>query len=254
MTDITLQQVEVFILVFLRVTAIIGSIPVLANKSVPVRVKGGLSIVTAMLITPFVPEYDIPAALLPLVLKMAGEVCIGIIIGLTVRFIFSGIQLAGQLIGFQMGFAIVNVVDPLSSSQVSIISQFIYILAILIFFAVNGHHLFLYAIAESYKILPGFTFQLSGQLIESIVMTAKDIFILALKIGIPIITLLLLTSVGLGLIARTVPQMNIFIVGFPLKIGVGLIGLGLTLQFMAKALGVVFGSIGTQLKILMQLM
>jgi flagellar biosynthetic protein FliR len=251
---ITAEQIEAFVLIFLRVTAIIVVIPILGNRTVPLRVKGGLSIIIAFLILPFVhypaASYDV----ITLVLKMLGEVLIGIIIGLTGRLLFAGIQLAGQLVGFQMGFAIVNVVDPVSSSQVSIIAQLQYLLAALIFFAVNGHHVFLYAIAESYNIIPPLDFNFSGPLMDSLLSLSRDIFIVAVKTGAPIMTILLLTSVGLGLIARTVPQINIFIVGFPLKIGIGLIGIGLTLPIFVRIVGTLFVTVEGKIKLLMQLM
>jgi len=251
---ITAGQIETFVFIFLRVSAIIVVIPILGNRTVPLRVKGGLSIIIAFLIFPFIQYPVVSYEIVPLVLKMAGEILIGIIIGLTGRLLFAGIQLAGQLIGFQMGFAIVNVVDPVSSSQVSIIAQFQYLIAALIFFAVNGHHIFLYAIAESYNIIPPLDFHFSGPLMDSLISLSRDIFIVAVKTGAPIMAILLLTSVGLGMIARTVPQINIFIVGFPLKIGIGLIGIGLTLPIFVKIVGTVFVMVEGKIKVLMQLM
>jgi len=251
---ITAEQIETFVLIFLRVSAIIVVIPILGNRTVPLKVKGGLSIIIAFLIFPFVHYPAASYEVISLILKMAGEVLIGIIIGLTGRLLFAGIQLAGQLVGFQMGFAIVNVVDPVSSSQVSIIAQFQYLIAALIFFAVNGHHVFLYAIAESYNIIPPLGFHFSGPLMDSLLSLSGDIFIVAVKTGAPIMTILLLTSVGLGMIARTVPQINIFIVGFPLKIGIGLIGIGLTLPMFVKIVGTIFVTFEGKIKLFMQLM
>jgi len=252
--EITMQEVNAFILVFLRVCGIIIAIPVFGNRTVPVRVKGGLAILVTILVIPFVPIRPLPSDLFPLFLVMAGEVCIGVVIGLVVKFFFEGVQLAGQLIGFQMGFAIVNVVDPISSAQVSIIAQCIYLIAVLVFFAIDGHHIFLYAIAESFRIIPSADFRLTGDLAQAIVMSSKEIFIIAVKIGAPVMAMLVLTSVGLGMIARTVPQINIFIVGFPLKIGIGLVGLGLTLPFIVRVISYAFSDFGATLKGLMKLM
>jgi len=218
------------------------------------RLKGGLSVVVALLLVPFVQYNAVPIKLPLLVIKMCGEVLIGIVIGFAGQILFAGVQLAGQLVGFQMGFAIVNVVDPVSSSQVSIIAQFQYLLALLIFLAVNAHHIFLYAIAESYQLIPPLSFHYSGPLMESILELSKDIFVVAIKTGAPVIAMLLFTSVGLGLIARTVPQMNVFIVGFPLKIAMGLIGIGLTLPYFVKILESVFTKFDGQLSMLMSLM
>lgn len=252
--QITAGQIEIFILIFLRVSAIIITIPILGNASVPMRVKGGLSVVVALLLVPFVQYDAVPIKLPMLVVQMCGEVLIGIVIGFAGRILFAGVQLAGQLVGFQMGFAIVNVVDPVSSSQVSIIAQFQYLLALLIFLAVNAHHIFLYAIAESYQVIPPLGFHYSGPLMESIIELSKSIFVVAVKTGAPVMAILLFASVGLGLISRTVPQINVFIVGFPLKIAMGLIGIGLTLPYFVKILESVFAEFDGQLIMFMNLM
>jgi len=124
---------------------------------------------------------------------------IGITIGLAGRLVFAGVQLAGQLAGFQMGFAIVNVFDPITSAQVSIIAQFQYLLAMLVFLAVDGHHLFLYSIAESYRIVPAFGFHFSGELTRAILELSKDMFVIAIKTGAPVIAMLLMISIKLSM-------------------------------------------------------
>lgn len=254
MLQITAQQVETFILIFLRVSSIVATMPILGNRTVPVRVKGGLSLMIVFILFPFIEPNISSPDILSLVLRMAGEVLIGIIIGLAGRLVFAGVQLAGQLVGFQMGFFLVNVLDPVAGRQVSIIAQFLYLVAMLVFLAVDGHHLFLYAIAESYRIVPLLGFHFSGELTQAIVELSKDIFIVAIKTGAPVIAVLLVVSVGFGLIARTVPQINILIVGFPVKIAVGLIGIGLALPIFAKMMGSIFLNLGDRLNILLRLM
>lgn len=252
--QISPEQIELFILVLLRVSSIMIMIPVISNRQVPLRIKGGLSIIVTFLVLPFVNPVPLSMGMPVLIVKMIGEVFIGIIIGLVGRILFAGVQLAGQLVGFQMGFAIVNVVDPISSSQVSIISQFQYLLAMLIFLTLNVHHIFLYAIAESFHVVPPLTFLFTGSLMEALVEFSKNIFVMAVKIGAPVMAILLFTSVSLGLIARTVPQINVFIVGFPLKIAIGLVGIGLTLPIFVKILGSAFLQFDGQLKALLGLM
>jgi flagellar biosynthetic protein FliR len=254
MPQITAEQIETFIFILLRVSSIVVIMPILGNRTVPVRVKAGLSLVIAFLLFPFVQLHAPPLEILPLALRMAGEIMIGVTIGLAGRLVFAGVQLAGQLAGFQMGFAIVNVFDPITSTQVSIIAQFQYLLAMLVFLAVDGHHLFLYAIAESYRIVPALSFHFSGELTQAIVELSKDIFIIAIKTGAPVIAMLLMISIGFGLIARTVPQINILIVGFPLKIAVGLISIGLTLPIFARMVGSIFLNFGDKLNLLLSLM
>ncbi len=254
MPQITVEQIETFIFILLRVSSIVVIMPILGNRAVPVRVKAGLSLLIAFLLLPFVKLHAPPLEILPLALRMAGEVMIGVTIGLAGRLVFAGVQLAGQLAGFQMGFAIVNVFDPITSAQVSIIAQFQYLLAMLVFLAVDGHHLFLYSIAESYRIVPAFGFQFSGELTQAIVEFSKDMFVVAIKTGAPVIAMLLMISIGFGLIARTVPQINILIVGFPLQIAAGLICIGLALPIFARMVGSIFLNLGDKLNLLLHLM
>lgn len=254
MPQITVEQIETFIFILLRVSSIVATMPILGNRTVPVRVKGGLSLMIVFLLFPFVELHISSSDILPLALRMAGEIMIGVTIGLAGRLVFAGVQLAGQLAGFQMGFAIVNVFDPMTSTQVSIVAQFQYLLAMLVFLAVDGHHLFLYAIAESYRILPALGFHFSGELTQAIVELSTDIFIIAIKTGAPVIAMLLMISIGFGLIARTVPQINILIVGFPVKIAVGLICIGLALPVFARMVGSIFLDLGDKLNLLLHLM
>jgi flagellar biosynthetic protein FliR len=252
--QITQEQVETFIFVLLRVIGIVTTMPILGTRNVPVRVKGGLSLLIAFLVLPSVTLAVPPVDILPLALAMTGEVLIGVLIGFAGSMIFSGIQLAGQLVGFQMGFSVANVYDPISSAQVSIMAQFLNLVAILIFFGVNGHHVFIYGIAESYRIVAPLDFHFSGELTRQVVVLSKDIFIIGIKTGAPVIAMLLMISIGFGLIARTVPQVNILIAGFPIKIGVGLIGMGLTLPAFALMMGDIFVKFGNKLKLLLYLM
>ena len=253
-SQITAEQLELFIFILLRVSAMVITIPIFGNRNVPVRAKGGLSLMIAFLLFPFIKFHLPPLEIFSLILGMVGEVIIGIIIGLAGRLAFAGVQIAGQLIGFQMGFAVVNVFDPITSEQVSIIAQVQYLIAMLIFLAVDGHHVFLYAIAESYRIIFPLDFHFSAELMQSVVEISKDMFIIAVKIGAPIITALLMISIGFGLIARTVPQINILIVGFPLKIAIGLIGIGLTLPLLTKIMSRVFLNYEDKLNLLLHLM
>jgi flagellar biosynthetic protein FliR len=256
MPVISIEQAEAFFLVFLRVSALVITIPVLGDASVPVRVKAGLSLLMAILLFPVVqgnipkPSFDI----FSLVLRMIGEVLIGVVIGFTARLIFAGIQLAGQLIGFQMGFAIVSVMDPLNSMQISVIAQFKYMIAILIFIIMDGHHVFLYAVAESIRILPPLNFHFSGPLLSALVDLLGRMFVVAVQVGAPILAILIFVSISMGLVARTVPQINVFVVGFPLQISVGLIGIGVMLPLFMKFTANCFTGMQAQIQGLLRAM
>jgi len=246
---------ELFFLVFIRVSAIVVMLPILGDRSTPVRIKAGLSLLIALLVMPFVEKPTGAAEdIFSLGLKMGGELLIGVILGFAGRLLFEGIQMAGQLVGFQMGFSIVNIIDPITSTQVSITAEFQYLLAGLLFLAVDGHHLLIQAVSESYTFVPVLGFHMTGALMQSIVDLTRGMFVVAMKISAPIIVALVFANIGLGLVARTVPQINIFVVGFPLQIAIGLIGIGLTAPvFMNVAVGL-FSGLSGQISLLLKAM
>ena len=253
--SLSLPQVQAAILVFIRIGAILIMAPLFGSRNVPLQLKAGLSLVLAMVIFPVAGFQEVYLTGIPsLVTAMVGEVLIGVIIGFTARLIFSAVQLAGQLIGFQMGFGIVNVIDPQTSTQFSIVAQFQNIMTLLIFLALDAHYWFILAISSSFELIPPLGFCFTNSLMEAIVSLSCDMFVIAAKVAAPVIAVLLFTSVALGLIARTVPQMNIFIVGFPIKIAIGLLGVGLSLPLLSVMLRNLFRRMGEDIIVLMKLM
>jgi len=251
----SLPQIQAAVLVFIRIGAILVTAPLFGSSNVPLQLKAGLSVVLAMAVFPIINFQEVYLAHVPsLVTAIAGEVLIGVIIGFTARLLFAAVQLAGQLVGFQMGFGIVNVIDPQTSTQVSIIAQLQNVITLLIFLTVNAHYWFILAIAKSFELIPPLGFCFTDSLMEAIVGLSCDMFVIAAKVAAPIIAVLLFTSVALGLIARTVPQMNIFIVGFPLKIAIGLFGVGLSLPLFSCMLKNLFGRMGKDIIVLLKLM
>ncbi len=217
-------QVHVFALILMRVSAILMSIPIVGNRHVPAQVQIGLAVIATILLWPLagssvgVLPTDVPGY----TLLAIRELGIGLVIGFAASLIFNAIYLAGQMIDMQMGFGIVNVIDPLSNIQIPIVGQFQYLIAILIFMAIQGHHWFVEAVVDSYRIIPIGQVRFSPEMIEIIWELARHMWIIAFKIAAPVLGLLFLSTVAMGIIARTVPQMNVFIVGFPLQIALGL--------------------------------
>ena len=158
------------------------------------------------------------------------EVLTGIAFALIVQFFFAAVQLAGQIIDTQLGFGIMNVVDPLSGTQAPLIGNFKYVLAILVFLQIDGHHYFINALFESYEFIPiGECIFLNSDFIQNYINYFGNIFIIGCKLSMPIIGTLLVTDFVLGVMARTVPQMNIFMVGMPAKIIIGFFVLLITI-------------------------
>jgi len=254
---ITQEEIDTFICIFLRISSMIVVMPIFGgDRTIPVIVKGGLSLLLAVVLFPSVKIHFTAQSLefIPMIISMLSEVLIGAIIGFVARFIFAGIQFAGELIGFQMGFSIANVIDPMTSSQVSLISQFQYFIAILIFLTVNGHHVFFSAMAESFEKIVPLQFHLSGRLIQTLCLFSRDVFVIAVKISAPVLAVLIFTNIALGIVARTVPQINIFVIGFPLQIALGFIFLGLTAPMFVHYSTILFSNLAKQIQTLIRLM
>ena len=171
---------------------------------------------------------------------------------MTVNLIFIGLQIAGQISGYQMGLAIAQVMDPAGGEQVPLLAQFFQLFAFLIFLTINAHHWFLMALTDSFQLVPPFGFKVSGSLIEQLIRVAGNMFVIGIKVGAPVIAALLLTSIAFGLIARTVPQMNVLFVAMPLKIIIGLLFIGFSLPYLSSFLKAVFTNLGNTIFLLMK--
>lgn len=229
-----LPELQHFLFIFLRASAILMTLPVLDSRNIPIVFKAGLALGLGLMVRPLTSLAPAPVFtdVLPFGIAIANEILVGALVGLSVKLFFTGVQMAGQLAGFQMGFAIANVFDPGASAQVSIPAQIYNLAALLMFLALDGHHLLIRAIAESFRRIPPPALQLSGERLERFLVLAGDLFVVAVKVGAPLIVALLLLNVALAIVARTVPQMNVFFVAMPVQIAVGLFFIGITLPFL----------------------
>ena len=233
--NLNYAEFERFLFVFFRVGALILFVPVLGSRQVPASMKIGLILFTSIVIFPLVQARPLPEpqGIFDLAVFLLSDVTIGLGIAYITRLIFAAVQIAGTVVDFQMGFGVVNVIDPQTDTQVSVTAQFHNIVAVLIFLVVDAHHFILQAIVESFFIINPAEINFSSLTPEYMLYLFSGTFTTAVKIAAPIMAILFVLSVGLGLVARTVPQMNVFIVGFPLQIGVGLLMVGLSLSFFS---------------------
>lgn len=234
-----------FFPILVRVSGLVMASPIFGGRGVPNQVKIGLSLMTALVLYPSLsvslPSIETAPAYMVLVGR---ELLIGIGLGFAVTLVFSSIYLAGQLIDVPMGFGMVNVVDPQSGLQVPIFAQFQYILAALIFLSVGGHHALFRALSTSFAMVPiGVTVDGSNMAVVLFEIFVK-MFYLGVKLSLPIVTGLLLADIALGIIARAVPQINIFVVGFPAKIILGIPLFILVLPAYVALLSRIFGGQG----------
>lgn len=237
-TPLLSGRLEAFLLLFVRVTTLLLVAPLFGNRVIPVKIRILVGLALSVALLPVVPPLSTPdeADTLGLALLVAREVLLGLLLGLVASIGFFGVLFAGQIVGIQMGFGIVNVIDPQSDTQVAVTAEFQNLLFLLVFLTLDGHHLVIDTLAKSLGRIPLGAFTLSADAIEIAARETAGVFSTALRVGGPIVAFLFVTSVALGIIARTAPQLNVFNLGFPVQIVGGLV----VLLFVLPSLRVVF--------------
>ena len=237
------NHAAVFFLLLTRVSGIFLISPFFGSVNIPVYIRVGAAMAFSLVLFPVVDQLGIvqpPAAILPYVFAVMAELFIGWLIGFVAYVSFSAIHMAGKIMDMQVGFSIVNVMDPTSGQQIPLIGSFLYNLGLIIFLVTNGHHMIIAALFESFKVVPILSMDPGLGLTDLIVNFTAGIFLTGMKIAMPVTFAILLTNVGLGVLARTMPQMNIFVVGIPLQIVIGIFVLSIMLPFYVLFLDVLF--------------
>jgi flagellar biosynthetic protein FliR len=220
---------------FIRVLALLGSLPVFSQRAVPMRVKVGLALFIALAAQPSLPPMpvialDSAAALM----AVAQQVLVGLTLGFAVRVVFSAVELGGELIGLQMGLNFAGFFDPATATQGTASGRFFGTLVAFLFVLSNGHLVLIGALVRSFDVFAvadapfAFLQQLQPQ------RWGSEIFMLGLWIALPLVGMLLFVNLVLGVISRVAPQISVFSVGFPITVTVGLIGMLLTLPLLEQ--------------------
>lgn len=232
------ELVQAFFICLIRIGALVGTLPIYGSSQTPMRIRAALVVMLTLVVFPVVRPLlpAIPFAPLSLAILMVGEGMLGLMVGYLARFIFTAVELGGTVIGYQMGFAAANVFDPQNQRQVSLISQFQNVLAILIFLALNIHHYFIAALVSSFRLIPPGQWDFSGGAIPYLLELAGRMFTLGVQLSAPVLAVLLLSGLVLGIMARVFPQLNVFLLSFPLNIGITFLLIGLTLNLVVAVL------------------
>lgn len=251
----TLNEFTLFALVLGRIGGILAAIPLFGGKGVPTRVKAGLTLVMALTLYPVLRiKVALPDDSISLVVLVVCETLIGASLGLLSQMIFAAVEFCGQMVGMQMGLSIANMFDPTQGQQLSIMSVFQNLLAMLLFMATSAHHIFIRAMVQSYDVIPVGGWHVSGPLLEFFTGIIGNVFILGIKLAAPVMVALLATTVVLGVMARSFPQMNVFMVSMPLNIGIGFLILGMSLMVFLHTLQNAFGQFQQQIQVLFRLL
>ncbi len=245
-----------FLLVFARIGAFFVSAPLFSYRNIPVMnkimISAALAFFASFAIEP-ASELLIDGRYFLLIVK---EAIVGVGIGLIAMLILYAVQVAGGFIDFQMGFAIANVVDPQTGIQTPLLGQLFYIFALLFLLSVDGHLILLEGIFNSYAIIPVDELFLpfsDGQTAKLAAESFMQMFIIAFQMAIPVVASLFLVDIALGFIARTVPQVNVFVVGLPIKIFVSFVVLLVSFSVLFSIVDYLFKEMFTVMRSLMRL-
>lgn len=225
-----------FLLTFMRVSLVVFLLPFFGGQPIPMQVKAAFCLVLTMALWPrlALSGVSMPAHPLELIPLLFSEMLLGLALGMAVHFLFAGIQTGGQLLGFQMGFTMITLADPLSGAQISITSHLLYMVSLLTFLALDGHLVLLYGFAESFTLIPAGALVATPAAAGDLINLAGDMFVIAVKIAAPVLVALFLVELALAIMARAAPQMNLLMIGFPLKIAVGFFFLGMLFTLTSR--------------------
>jgi flagellar biosynthetic protein FliR len=243
-----------FLLTFFRISVVLFLLPFFGGDSTPAPVKAAILLVLTLALF---PKLSFPGRLFPgsywgILLMLLGEAVLGLVIGMLVRFLFDAVQAGGQLIGFQMGFTMVTVVDPMTGISEAATAHFLSMCTMLTFLSLNGHLLLLSGLGQSFDLVPPGGLFLTPALAGHVFEFSKQLFVLAVKIAAPIMAALFLVDLALALISRVAPQMHILTLGFPIKIAVGFFFLGFIFTIMADYVGQYIGELGRAIPVLLR--
>lgn len=217
-----------------RILGLLMVAPMFGHRAVPARVKIGLGIFIALIVGPTLPPMpDVGLGSWQGLLILVQQLLIGLAIGTLMRVIFAAVEAAGEIVGLQMGLGFAAFYDPSSAGQTLVLGRFFSMLTVLLFLAVNAHLLLLGVLVESFQTLPITPQPLSSAGFFKVAGFGTTVFAVALQLALPLIAILLMTNLALGILTRSAPQLNIFAIGFPITLGVGLIALDLSLPYFS---------------------
>ena len=250
------DYIPLFGVILIRVAGIVVAIPAFSSRTVPLHVRIGLLIGLTVILFPIVSDQIRPLIIsFPQIVPLLfTEFMVGMVLGFAISFVMNAFIIAGELIGIQMGINLISALDPIAGGQVPILGQFMGLLGMLIFLAIDGHHMMFEALVASFQLVPPMHVHFSGFLVESVLKLGLGMFVLALKVGAPVMTAVFIVTLGMGILGRTIPQLNVMLNNVPITIGVGLLVLGLSLPLFGSLAESNLTGIGPTLQGLLLLM
>ena len=232
---------------FVRILALFSSAPLFYHKAIPKRLKVALAVIITLILAPTLPAATGEPGYL-----LVQQLLVGLSIGLGLQLMFAAFAIAGDLLGLQMGLSFASFIDPQNSTDTPLIGSFLTLIATLVFLAMNGHLMIIAGIAESFHVLPVGTNSTSAADWHALALLGAEMFRVGLHLALPVLATMLILNLALGVLARAAPQLNIFAVGFPATILIGLVAFALIMPMtgpfietaLQRGLALAFGFAG----------
>jgi flagellar biosynthetic protein FliR len=254
---VTSAQLDAWLAAFVfplaRVLSFFGAAPIFNNTAVPARIKLIAGLVVTLAVIPALPPMPaVPAGSWLGLAIVAQQVVIGVLLGFSLRIVFAAVDVAGQLIGLQMGLSFAVFYDPSTASQAPVVSNFFGLLTMLIFLALNGHLLMISLLARSFTLLPVSTAPFAAPGYAALLSWAATMFVAGVLLSLPLIAALLIANIALGVLSRVAPQLNLFAVGFPVTLVAGFLVIMISMPYFGAALERLFDQGFTAMMVIMK--
>jgi flagellar biosynthetic protein FliR len=243
-----------FMLTLMRISIVVFLLPFFGATLLPNVVKAALCMMLALALWPTLSFSGImmPANPWSLALMFLGEVIMGLLLDLLVLFLFSAVQSAGAIMGFSMGFSLMNSIDPMTGASESGLGHLMSQVTTMLFLCLNGHLVLLGSLAQSFELVPPGALLINAALGEHLIVFSGQLFVMALKIAAPVMASIFLVDLALALVARAAPQMNVLFIGFPIKIGVGFLFMTMVFTALAIYIGQYIAEIGPMFRLMLK--
>jgi len=212
-----------FLLLFFRFAALFIAVPIFSHTSIPVNIKASMAFFFTIVFYPSMPPLTMDITIPNIVIAILSEFLLGLVVGLILQIAYNVITLAGGLISFMMGFSMASAIDPQSGISMPIISQFLSLIGLMVLFSLDLHHWMLLFVDSSLKSIPLGGFMMSEDIFHYIIKATSNMFLVGLTISFPIIALSWLADIIFGMLMKTMPQFNLLVIGFPIKIMVAFV-------------------------------
>ena len=237
--ELMIEKLLGFVMVLTRISAFFIVLPVFEWRSIPVRIKVAITVLLTIffsMITP-VPVNAVQISSMEAILLLANEAIYGLALGLVVTCVFAAVKFSGRIIERQMGFAMAQILDPLTGERAQPLGSLLEMIFILLFLSANGHHLFLMIISRSYESFPAGSIPTIPVLTEGVVSAGSTMLLHGLKLAAPTLAAFIMLMVVLAVLARMVPEMNILFISLPLRVGLGLLMVAIFMPFINSFVG-----------------